>query len=131
MAHDGTRAALLAVRDAVTSGGADPVAQRLRAAIAPFDTVGPEYRQPGLDARRPSRTKSIEELPVALGFVLAAGGDVRSAVLGGVNYGRDADSIAAMAGAVTGALHGVAAVPRSGASRLRRRVGSTSRSRAG
>jgi hypothetical protein len=64
-----------------------------------------------MDARRPSRTKSIEELPVALGFVLASGGDVRSAILGGVNYGRDADSIAAMAGAITGALNGVAAVP--------------------
>lgn len=111
VAHDGTRAALLAVQQAVADDGAKPVAQRLRAAIEPFDTVGPHYRAPDMDARRPSRTKSIEELPVALGFVLAADGDVAAAVLGGVNYGRDADSIAAMAGAITGALHGVAAVP--------------------
>jgi ADP-ribosylglycohydrolase len=110
VAHDGTRAALLAVEPAA-NGTAGELGARLRAAIAPFDTVGPNYREPSMDARRPSRTKSIEELPVALGFVLASGGDVRSAILGGVNYGRDADSIAAMAGAITGALHGVAAVP--------------------
>ncbi len=110
VAHDGTRAALLAVEMAA-NGTAGEAGARLRAAIAPFDTVGPNYREPSMDARRPSRTKSIEELPVALGFVLASGGDVRSAILGGVNYGRDADSIAAMAGAITGALNGVAAVP--------------------
>ncbi|MGV9241212.1 ADP-ribosylglycohydrolase family protein, partial [Streptomyces nigra] len=32
------------------------------------------------------------------------GGDFRRAVLGAVNYGRDCDSIATMAGAVAGAL---------------------------
>jgi len=40
-----------------------------------------------------------------------AGGDVREAILGSVNYGRDADSIASMAGAIAGALHGISAVP--------------------
>jgi ADP-ribosylglycohydrolase len=64
-----------------------------------------------MDARRPSRTKAIEELPVALGFVLVSEGDVRRAVLGGTNYGRDADSIASMAGAITGALSGRDGVP--------------------
>ncbi len=110
VAHDGTHAALLAVEMAA-NGPVGELGARLRAAIAPFDTVGPNYREPSMDARRPSRTKAIEELPVALGFVLASGGDVRSAILGGVNYGRDADSIAAMAGAITGALNGVDAVP--------------------
>jgi ADP-ribosylglycohydrolase len=114
LAHDGTRAAVLAARDAARDAarnGDGPLGPRLRAAVAPFDTVGPDYRAPEPDARRPSRTKSIEELPVALGFVLGADGDFRSAVLGGVNYGRDADSIAAMAGAICGALGGLAAVP--------------------
>jgi len=36
---------------------------------------------------------------------------VRQAVLGGTNYGRDADSIASMAGAITGALSGSSGVP--------------------
>jgi len=111
-AHDGTREAIEAVCSvARTQPDWRTAIPELRAAIAPFDTVGPDYRAPGMDARRPSRTKAIEELPVALGFVLLAGGNYPDAVLGAVNYGRDADSIATMAGAVCGALGGVGTVP--------------------
>jgi hypothetical protein len=35
----------------------------------------------------------------------------RDAVLGGVNYGRDSDSIASMAGAIAGAMGGRSAIP--------------------
>ncbi len=115
VAHDGTRAAIVAVADAARRlpPGADleTVRATLRAAVRPYDTVGDDYRAPDLDARRPSRTKAIEELPVALGFALAHGGDFRPAVVGAVNYGRDADSIATMAGAVCAALGGADSVP--------------------
>ena len=111
-AHDGTREAIEAVCTvARTQPDWRAAIPQLRAAVAPYDTVGPDYRAPGMDARRPSRTKAIEELPVALGFVLLAGGSYPDAVLGAVNYGRDADSIATMAGAVCGALGGLATVP--------------------
>jgi len=111
VARDGTRAAIEAVA-AAASGLNDwrAAIPTLRAAVEPFDTVGEHYRQPSMDARRPSRTKSIEELPIALGMVLVADGDYEAAVLGGVNYGRDADSIASMAGAICGALGGASAV---------------------
>ncbi|GAA1568030.1 ADP-ribosylglycohydrolase family protein [Kribbella karoonensis] len=112
LAKDGTRRAVEAVAEEAQGitdwEQAIPV---LRKAIEPYDTVGPNYRELSMDARRPSRTKAIEELPVALGFVLVSEGDVRRAVLGGTNYGRDADSIASMAGAVTGALQGLDGVP--------------------
>lgn len=118
VAQDGTAAALRAVVDAMDGWAAprtDDEARRLgraiREAVAPFDTVGPDYRNHSLDARRPSRTKAIEELPAALGFVIAHGGDYRGAVLGAVNYGRDADSIAVMAGAISAGLAGRDAVP--------------------
>jgi ADP-ribosylglycohydrolase len=112
LAHDGTRAAI----DAVVAVAARFTDWRsalgpLRDAVAPFDSVGPRYREPAMDARRPSRTKSIEELPIALGLALVAGGAYREAVLGAVNYGRDSDSIATMAGAIAGALGGADAVP--------------------
>ena len=110
LAHDGTRAAIEAVCS-VTAPDWQSAIPLLRKAIEPFDTVGPEYRAPALDARRPSRTKAIEELQVALGLVLLTDGSYREAVLGGVNYGRDADSIASMAGAIAGALGGVDTVP--------------------
>ena len=111
-AHDGTRDAIEAVADAASAmaGWRSSLAD-LRAAVEPFDTVGPHYRNPAADARRPSRTRAIEELPIALGMAVATGGDYVESVLGGVNYGRDSDSIATMAGAICGALGGLGAVP--------------------
>ncbi|NUT35364.1 MAG: ADP-ribosylglycohydrolase family protein [Hamadaea sp.] len=116
VARDGTRAALSAVLSqarlyAQRSALDSSVVDGLRAAMAPFDTVGEAYREPGLGARRPSRLHAIEELPIALGMLVVAGGDVRQSILGSVNYGRDADSIASMAGAIAGALRGAEAVP--------------------
>ncbi|MER7980236.1 ADP-ribosylglycohydrolase family protein [Streptomyces sp. NPDC095817] len=105
LAKDGTRDAVEAVCE-VASRYTDfeSALVPLRRAVAPYDTVGPDYRAPSLGARRPSRLHSIEELPVALGMLIVSGGDFRHAVLGSVNYGRDCDSIATMAGAVAGAL---------------------------
>lgn len=105
LAKDGTREAIekvceVAHRHSDFASALGP----LRAAVEPYDTVGPDYRAPSLGARRPSRLHSIEELPVALGMLVISGGDYRHAVLGSVNYGRDCDSIATMAGALAGAL---------------------------
>ncbi|MCT2584814.1 ADP-ribosylglycohydrolase family protein [Actinophytocola gossypii] len=112
LAKDGTRDAI----DAVVGAASTLPDWRsslagLRAAVEPFDTVGPNYREPARDARIPSRTKSIEELPVALGMLVVAGGDYRETVLGSVNYGRDSDSIAVMGGSIAGALGGRGVVP--------------------
>jgi ADP-ribosylglycohydrolase len=105
LAKDGTRAAVEQVCE-VASRHTDfeSALGPLRAAVAPYDTVGPDYRSPSLGARRPSRLHAIEELPIALGMLVVSGGDYRQAVLGAVNYGRDCDSIATMAGALAGAL---------------------------
>jgi ADP-ribosylglycohydrolase len=116
VARDGTRAAIAAVveqagRYAGRTAHDPDVIDALRTAIAPYDTVGEAYRQPGLGARRPSRLHAIEELPIALGMLVVSGGDCAGAVLGGVNYGRDADSTASMAGAIAGALRGADGVP--------------------
>ncbi|WP_036971691.1 ADP-ribosylglycohydrolase family protein [Promicromonospora kroppenstedtii] len=119
VAHDGTADALRAVVDALEGWPEAPasddeerkLARLVREVVAPYDSVGPEYRQMSMDARRPSRTKSIEELPVALGLLLGHRGDFRGSVLAAVNYGRDADSIAVMAGAVAAGLGGSDVVP--------------------
>ncbi|MFB6819548.1 ADP-ribosylglycohydrolase family protein [Streptomyces sp. NPDC056347] len=112
LAKDGTRSAIEAVCEAA-SGHHDfeSALVPLRTAVAPFDSVGPDYRAPSLGARRPSRLHAIEELPIALGMLLVADGDYRHTVLGSVNYGRDCDSIATMGGALAGALGGERAVP--------------------
>ncbi|MFD6993141.1 ADP-ribosylglycohydrolase family protein [Streptomyces sp. NPDC059943] len=112
LAKDGTRAAIEAVCEvAAAHQDFEPALRPLREAVAPFDTVGPDYRAPSLGARRPSRLHSIEELPVALGMLVIGDGDYRRTVLGSVNYGRDCDSIATMAGAMAGALSGGATIP--------------------
>ncbi|MET7700449.1 ADP-ribosylglycohydrolase family protein [Streptomyces sp. NPDC005485] len=105
LAKDGTRAAIETVCEvAARYKDFESALRPLREAVAAYDTVGPDYRTPSLDARRPSRIRSIEELPIALGMLVVSGGDYRHAVLGSVNYGRDCDSIATMAGALAGAL---------------------------
>jgi ADP-ribosylglycohydrolase len=114
LAKEGTRRAIDAVattarlyddwRDAI-----DP----LRAAIRPFDGSaedGVRDRGNRSDDWAPSRLKAIEEVPVALGFLIVANGDFEQAVFGAANYGRDNDSIAGMAGAIAGALHGDAVI---------------------
>lgn len=114
LARDGTRTAIDAVVEA-----AQPLAGEdwrgslgpLRAAIAPHDSVGDAYREPAMGARRPSRLHAIEELPIALGLLVVTRGDYREAVLGAVNYGRDADSIATMAGGIAGALGAGRGIP--------------------
>lgn len=109
-AHDGSKAAIEAVVAAASAlpGGAsdDEIGAALRDAIRPFDTVGEKYREPNMDARLPSRTKAIEELPVALGLLVAYDGDFRATILGAVNYGRDSDSIASMVGSLAGGIGG-------------------------
>ncbi|WP_020119962.1 ADP-ribosylglycohydrolase family protein [Streptomyces canus] len=105
LAKDGTRTAIEQVCEvAARHTDFESALRPLRDAVAPYDTVGPDYRAPSLGARRPSRLHAIEELPVALGMLVVAGGDYRQAVLGAVNYGRDCDSIATMAGALSGAM---------------------------
>jgi ADP-ribosylglycohydrolase len=106
LAKDGTRSAIEAVADAAANldGWREGGLAELRRAFAPFDSVGDHYATPAQNARIPSRLHSIEELPIAIGLLVATGGDVDETVLGGVNYGRDSDSIASMGGALAGAL---------------------------
>lgn len=119
LAKDGTHAAIEAVCEtAARHRDFESALAPIRAAVAPYDSVGPDYRTPSLGARRPSRLHSIEELPVALGMLLVADGCYETSVLGAVNYGRDCDSIATMAGAIAGALSGEAAVPAAWAERV-------------
>jgi ADP-ribosylglycohydrolase len=106
LAKDATRDAIEAVADAgaTLDGWRDGGLATLRTAFAPFDSVGEHYAQPAQNARIPSRLHAIEEVPIALGLLVATGGDYSETMLGGVNYGRDSDSIASMGGAVAGAL---------------------------
>ncbi|MER5788145.1 ADP-ribosylglycohydrolase family protein [Streptomyces sp. NPDC001980] len=71
----------------------DELYERISIFHYPFADVGPEATA------------------LAMGVFTAARGEYVPAVLGGTNIGRDADTIAAMAGSMAGALHGSDAVP--------------------
>jgi ADP-ribosylglycohydrolase len=53
---------------------------------------------------------SRETVPITLALFWLADGDVEKCVVYGANFGRDADTIASMAGAIAGALHGVGGI---------------------
>ncbi len=113
-AHEGTRHALAALRPVALSHTDWRTAlPALRATIQPFDTAPDDFRDRGnrTDDWTPSRTHCIEELPIALALLLVCQDAFESVVIAAANYGRDCDSIAGMAGAIAGGLHGVHALP--------------------
>ena len=113
LAKEGTQQAIAAVVSAAREYSDWKAAiAPLREAIKPYDGAAemPTMRGQGGNHWRPSREHSIEELPIALGFLVVADGDYEGSIFGGANYGRDNDSIAGMAGAIAGALHGARAI---------------------
>ncbi len=64
-----------------------------------------------------------EAVGLALGVVTASRGLFHDAVVGGVNVGRDTDTIAAIAGAITGAMVGVETIPAKWTSRVNTAAG--------
>jgi ADP-ribosylglycohydrolase len=85
----------------------------LRDCIRPFDgsaEKGKQNRGNGTNNWQPSREHSIEELPIALGFLVIATGDFEKSIFGASNYGRDNDSTAGMVGAIAGALNGTGVI---------------------
>jgi hypothetical protein len=67
---------------------------------------GPEKAGVATAAYQPSRLMSIEELPLALAFIILSDGDFNKAIEDSINSGRDTDSIGIMAGAILGAMAG-------------------------
>lgn len=116
-AKDGTKQAIIAVTDAakqLKASGADyeQVVLVLHEKIAPFspmrDDVHRKIEKVGITSNHytPSRLFSIEELPLALAFIIYNNGEFYKTLQDGINSGRDTDSIGVMAGAILGAYYG-------------------------
>lgn len=114
LAKDGTRRAVEAVVAAARTapvGDEAALQMHLRAAIEPYDTMKGGVQEFDRGGGYPSQFHSIEELPLALAYLITAKGDFKEAVLGAVNYGRDSDSIAGMVGGIIGAMVGKSGLP--------------------
>lgn len=116
-AKDGTRMAIEAVLHVAEEMKPEKedsmkVAQAFHQAILPYSPMGDDVNRRiekvGVPSNHytPSRLHTIEELPIALGYIALHEGDFDPAILDGVNSGRDTDSIGVMVGVILGAYHG-------------------------
>lgn len=117
-----------ASRDAVIAAGLSVVpedswtARSLRRAVAAAERCRVHPSMSRLETERAVRSAVViggypwtdlapEAVGLAFGAFIAADGDFRDSVLTAVNMGRDADTTAAVAGALAGALGGTDAIP--------------------
>ncbi|MHA6482157.1 ADP-ribosylglycohydrolase family protein [Paenibacillus sp. strain BS8-2] len=117
LAKDGTKAAIADMTAAARElrGERD----NMDKVIEVFQEIMLKYSPMGDDVNRhidkvgvpsnhytPSRLWSIEELPMALAFMVLNDGEYYRTIQDGVNSGRDTDSIGVMAGVIMGAMYG-------------------------
>lgn len=117
LAKDGTKEAIIAVSNEARKlkeedHSIDELVRAFHEAILPYSPMGDDVSRKidkvGVpsDHYTPSRLRSIEELPIALGFLLYNDGAYYKSLYDGINSGRDTDSIGVMIGVILGAMFG-------------------------
>lgn len=71
----------------------------------------------------PSHSASAEAIPQIYALVRLTEGDFERGMFWACNFGRDADTLGAVVGAVSGALHGIGAIPQTWVEAVRRPAG--------
>jgi ADP-ribosylglycohydrolase len=120
-AKDGTKQAIIDMTEAARKLRAEKAT--MDEVIASFQTVIAKYSPMGDDVHRkiekigipsnhytPSRLFSIEELPMALAFIVLNDGAFYPSICDGINSGRDTDSIGVMVGVILGAMYGATVI---------------------
>ncbi|WP_174734577.1 ADP-ribosylglycohydrolase family protein [Mesobacillus harenae] len=121
LAKDGTKEAIKAVTDVARKmkgkeHSLDEVVAAFHEAILPYSPMGDDVSRKldkvGVPSNHytPSRLGSIEELPIALGFILYNDGAYYHSIYDGINSGRDTDSIGVMIGVILGAMYGASII---------------------
>jgi hypothetical protein len=77
----------------------------------PFDLYEPFYNEFLVTFPPWEAVWTMEMIPAALAICAIAGKDTKQAIIGATNIGRDADTIAGIAGELAGALYGIDALP--------------------
>lgn len=75
------------------------------------------------DFWNPIHSMVAEALPQAYAIFLLSGGDFHKGMFWAGNFGRDADTISAIFGALSGAMHGRSVIPEAWADKVRRPAG--------
>ncbi|MBI9048910.1 MAG: ADP-ribosylglycohydrolase family protein [Anaerolineaceae bacterium] len=71
----------------------------------------------------PSHAQSAEAMPQIFSIFRLTGGDFKKGMFWACNFGRDADTIGAVVGALGGAIHGLQAIPDNWVERVRKPSG--------
>lgn len=117
LAKDGTRKAIEELTGAARelkarAAGMDEVMEVFKGILAVYSPIKDDVKRTseklGIPANHytPSRLFSIEELPIALAFIVLNNGEYYQSIYDGVNSGRDTDSIGVMIGVILGAMYG-------------------------
>ncbi|MGD7006896.1 ADP-ribosylglycohydrolase family protein [Metabacillus sp. 84] len=121
LAKDGTKKAIEAMTEEAgrlreKGAGMDEAVSALQKTIEPFSPMGNDVHRmdskTGIPSNHytPSRLFSIEELPMALAFIVLNDGAFYPSIYDGINSGRDTDSIGVMIGVILGAMYGETAI---------------------
>lgn len=116
-AKDGTKAAIQEITDLATglkekNASMDEVVAAFHHCLEKFspmkNDVHRKIEKLGIPSNHytPSRIWSIEELPIALGFIVYNDGEFYKSIYDGINSGRDTDSIGVMISVILGAMYG-------------------------
>lgn len=117
LAKDGTKQAIIALTNAArelrgNKAPMDTVIETLQKEMANYSPMGDDvhrkFEKIGVPSNHytPSRLFSIEELPMALAFIVLNDGAFYPSIFDGINSGRDTDSIGVMIGVILGAKYG-------------------------
>jgi hypothetical protein len=82
-----------------------------RICSTPFELYEPFYHEFLVTFPPWDSVFSLEMVPCALAVCAIAGEDTKQAIIGATNIGRDADTIAGIAGELVGTLYGIDALP--------------------
>jgi len=120
-AKDGTKQAIIELTEAARQlrqekAEMDQVIEVFQSILEKYspmkDDVHRKVEKIGLPSNHytPSRLFSIEELPLALAFIVLNDGEFYTSIYDGINSGRDTDSIGVMIGVILGAKYGFNAI---------------------
>lgn len=121
-AKDGTGMAIEALCDLAETlkdrrGDKAYVVKKMQKVIREYSPMGDDVNRSaaklGIPSNHyaPSRLLSIEELPIALFYIVLNDGEFDESMFDGINSGRDTDSIGVMIGAILGAMNGSQVIP--------------------
>lgn len=87
------------------------------------DDIEAAWERLHTDLWTPAHSSAAEALPQAYAVFRLTGGDFRKGMFWAGNFGRDADTIGAVVGALSGALHGKGVIPEAWIEKVRRPAG--------